>query len=193
MGEACLSSNTFYRSVSAPLDSIAMQSQHLAWYPLKVRSGGELSAAAALRIRGFDPYCPTQKERRRYSDRMKLVEAAVFPGYVFCQFDIRRKLSVITSPGVEYIVAFADPPTPVPEEEIVTIRRVIDAGAQATPYLARGQRVRVTHGALEGVEGILVRDASGDRLVISIELVNQSASLHIDIDEVCPVGRTTNS
>jgi transcription antitermination factor NusG len=120
---------------------------------------------------------------------MKVVEAAVFPGYVFCQFDVQHKVPVISSPGVEYILGFADGPTPVPETEIINLRRMIDAGASAIRSLAPGHRVRVTHGPLEGVEGVLVRDSAADRLVVSIELLNQGASLHIDQDDVSPVER----
>ena len=47
----------------------------------------------------------------------------------------------------------------------------------------------ICHGPLEGVEGILVRDSSGDRLVVSINLLNRGASLHISHDQVCPVGK----
>jgi len=189
MGEACLNSGTYTAGFLSSLNPASGQDQHFAWYVLKIRTGGELAAVAALRDRGFTPYCPTQKVRRRYSDRMKVVEAAVFPGYVFCQFDVRKRLPIVSCPGVEYILGFADGPTAIPEEELINIRRMIDAGASAVQSLACGQRVRVTHGALKGVEGILVRDTTGDRLVVSIELLNRGASLHVNHDEICPVGQ----
>lgn len=188
MGEACLD-NGIYRVAFLPsLSSAQMEHRGFPWYTLKVRSGGEPTAVAALRHRGFAPYCPMRKERRRYSDRMKIVDTAVFSGYVFCQFDLLKKLPIISSPGVEYIVGFADAPEPIPEEQLLNIWRMIEAGAQATRALAPGQRVRVIHGPLEGVEGILVRDATGNRLVVSIELLKQGAFLYIDEDEVRPVG-----
>ena len=190
MGEACLNSVT--RAAALPPTPTAEPLRHRAfsWYTLKVRSGGEPAAMAALRYLGFDPYCPMRKERRRYSDRMKVVDAAVFAGYVFCRFDAQHKLPIISSPGVEYIVGFSDGPTAVPEEEISNIRRMLDAGASPTRSLPRGQRVRVTHGPLRGVEGVLVRDAAGgDRLVVSIELLNQGAYIEIGQEEVCPIER----
>ena len=184
MGEACLGERTSLPLVPPILHSIEVGPQFPAWYALKVRTGGEFAAVAALRSRGFDPYCPTQKERRRYSDRMKVVETAVFPGYAFCKFDVQKKLPVVSSPGVEYIVGVAGVPTPIPEVEISNIRRVIDAGASASENFVQGQRVRVTHGPLAGVEGILIRDSRGDRLIVSIELLNQSACLHITQDQI---------
>jgi len=181
MGEARLSESAALAVLLPHFDSTATPSQSCNWYALKVRTGAELSTVTALRMRGFDPFCPTQKERRRYSDRMKAVETAVFPGYVFCKFDIQKKLPVVSAPGVEYIVGFAGSATPIPEVQIHHIRRMVKAGAGAslTDRFAQGQMVRVTHGPLEGVEGILVRDPRGDRLVVSIDLLHQSASLHI--------------
>lgn len=189
MGEACLQHSTCAAAVLPALPSSPLQDEDSAWYALKVRTGGEPGAVEALRYRGYAPYCPTQKERRRYSDRMKVVDATVFPGYVFCRFDAGRKVPVISSPGVEYIVGFGSGPVAIPEEELMNIRRMIDAGAAAVRSLAAGQRVRVTHGPLEGIEGNLVRDTAGNRLVVSIKLLNQGASLHINEDEVCPVGQ----
>ncbi len=186
MGEACVQRTCDAAGFILNSPAVTAQLECSRWYGLKVRTGGEMGAVAALRNRGFSPYCPTRKERRRYSDRMKVIEIAAFPGYVFCQFDVNHKLPIISSPGVEYIVGFADGPAPIPEEEIVNIGRMMDAGASPVTCLERGQRVRVTHGPLEGVEGVLIRDSAGARLVVSIELLNQGASLHISGDEVCP-------
>ena len=184
MGEACLAENTTIKSQPALLGSAAIEPGSFAWYALKVRTGGESSAAVALQNRGLDPYNPTYKERRRYSDRMKVVEKSVFPGYIFCEFDIQKKLPIVSSPGVEYIVGVAGTPAPVPEIEITNIRRVVAAGASESGPLLRGQRVRIAYGSLKGVEGILVRDARGAHLVVSINLLNRSAWLHIDQEQI---------
>jgi transcription antitermination factor NusG len=120
---------------------------------------------------------------------MKLVEVALFPGYVFCDFDIHKKLPIISCPGVEYIVGVSGIPTPISELEISYIQRMVEAGASAAQLLVRGQRVRVTHGPLEGVEGTLVRDQERDLLVVSIDLLNRSACLHIDQSKTCVVER----
>jgi transcription antitermination factor NusG len=185
MGEACLDYENRSAASLPNANLTAICSQALSWYALKVRTGGELSSMAALRARGYDPYCPTRKERRRYSDRMKAVDAAVFPGYLFCKFDAQKKVPILSTPGIEYIVGVAGAPVPLTDQEVDSIRRVVDAGGTATKYLTRGQRVRVTHGALEGVD--LMRDSDGDRLVVSINLLTRSASLQIDPDSVRPV------
>lgn len=158
-----------------------------AWYALKVRTGSEVNVAAKLLDRGVIPYCPIRKERRRYSDRMKVVSKAAFPGYLFCRFNINRKTSVISSPGVEYVLGVDGKATPVPDEELHHLARTISAGASPVFSMTPGQRVRVTHGPLRGVEGTLVRDDSGAKLVVSINLLSQGAALHLPEDQICPI------
>lgn len=185
MGEACRE----YSIYSEPCLPYSETSETLSdsdpWYAIRVRTGGELSALSVLQYRGFHPYCPIQKERRRYSDRMKVIEKPVFPGYLFCRFDAQKKVPILSSPGVQQIVGIAGSPIAIPEEQIRNIQRVIDAGGFATDYLKQGQRVRVIQGSLSGVEGILVRHADGERLVVSIDLLTRSACLHIDKHSVC--------
>jgi transcription antitermination factor NusG len=184
MGEACLQTN-----VAAVNSAVIANAATLCapWYAIRARSAGEATVVAALEARGFAPYCPTQKQRRRYSDRVKVVDTPIFPGYVFCQFELRQKAEILSSPGVQGIVGFANGPAAIPEEEILNCRRMVEAGATPTRSLTCGQRVRITRGSLAGVEGTLVRDSAGDRLVVSIHLLNQGTSLHVDKDAVCPV------
>jgi transcription termination/antitermination protein NusG len=186
MGEACLQ-NDNYAACQATFNPSVVLYRSYPWYALKVRTGSESTIMTVLRSRGFAPYCPTQKVHRRYSDRVKVVDTPVFPGYVFCQLDIQNKLPVISAPGVEYIVGFANGPIPIPERELINVRRMIESGASPIRSLARGRRVRVMCGVLEGIEGTLIRDQAGDQLVVSIELLNQGACLRIDEHAVCAV------
>jgi hypothetical protein len=50
-----------------------------------------------------------------------------------------------------------------------------------------GERVRVTRGSLEGVEGILVRKKNVCRLVLSVDMMAQSVAVEIDACDVEPV------
>lgn len=180
MGEACLRGDSKHTAASSVLAWPSGCQEGVAWYALKVRCGGEFTVMKALQLRGYSPYCPMRQERRRYSDRMKVVAVPVFPGYLFCRFDAQQKLPIVSTPGVDYILG-ANGPVAVKDIEVESIRRMVEAGAEVQPCLARGQRVRVSHGALEGVEGILARDAKGgEKLVVSINLLNQAVSLHID-------------
>lgn len=159
------------------------------WYALKVHTRSETDASSALKSLGFLSYCPTVPERRRYCDRMKTVTVPVFPGYVFCRFDLGRKSKVLNSIAVEYIVGFGAKPAAIPEEQIVSLRRVIDNGGASMPFLRAGQRVRVIHGALAGVEGILLKEPESEnsKLVLSVDILERSVSVTIQESYVAAV------
>jgi transcription antitermination factor NusG len=72
----------------------------------------------------------------------------------------------------------------VPEDEIAAIQRVMQAAIPVLshPYLHEGQRVRITHGPLAGVEGILVQTKpTKGLLVLSIDLLRRSIAVEVDV------------
>lgn len=53
------------------------------WYAVRVKPRFERVVCQNLAAKGFVSFLPTYKERRRWSDRVRLVELPLFPGYVF--------------------------------------------------------------------------------------------------------------
>ena len=161
----------------------------LPWYAVKVRTSAELRLSQSLTGRGCEVFLPSYMESRRYSDRIKKVEAALFPGYLFARLDIERRLPVLQTPGVEAIVGFGGKFEQVDEAEILAIRKAIGSGAKVVPwpYLKVGDRVRVHFGALEGVEGILVKEKGQERLILSVHILQRSISVEIDRSWVRPI------
>jgi transcription antitermination factor NusG len=55
---------------------------------------------------------------------------------------------------------------------------------QPHPYLTVGQRVRIQDGALQGLEGILLRVASDQSLIVSVDLIQRSVAIRLEGYEV---------
>src|ERR1700731_4817255 len=101
----------------------------LPWYAVQVRASGEPQVNAALENKGYEVFCPTYLKTRKYSDRLKNVQVALFSGYTFCRMEISKRLPVLVTAGVNGIVSFGGVLQPVPEEEIEKIRSAIKSGA----------------------------------------------------------------
>ncbi len=159
------------------------------WYAFKVHTGGELRLRTSLERKGFRIFLPTYLEVRKYSDRLKKVDAALYPGYLFSRLDAADRLPILTTPGVESVVSIGGVPQPVDDSEIDSILRVIDSGVCAVPwpFLRVGDRVRIIHGALSGVEGFLVRVRDKDRLVLSCNLLQRSIAVEMDRTYIKPI------
>ena len=159
------------------------------WFALKVRPRFERTVVAHLRYRGYDPFLPTYVVKRRWSDRVRSLELPLFPGYLFCQLDLRTRLPILTVPGVNFIVGIGRAPEPIDEQEIESLRTIVSSGLyyEPHPYLSAGQLVQVEHGALVGVVGRVMSQKSASRLIISIDLLMRSVSTEIDRSWVKPI------
>jgi transcription elongation factor/antiterminator RfaH len=153
------------------------------WYAVQTRSRHERIACQHLMMRGFSLYLPTIVETHVWSDRRKKVEVPLFPGYVFVRLIAHNewRVQVLRTPGVVRFVGGAPEGSPIPEEQIASVRAVVERKMAyvSHPFLKVGQRVRVCGGALEGVEGIFVKHNGSDTLVISVDAIQRSLSVSI--------------
>jgi transcription antitermination factor NusG len=159
------------------------------WYALKVRPRSESIVADHLSAKGYSPFLPTYQSRRRWSDRIKTIDLPLFPGYLFCQFDVNKRMPILTTPGVGSIVGLGPNPAPIETAEIESIRTVVSAGVAYTPhpYLKTGQVVRIERGALMGLHGMVTEVKNELRLILSVNLLMRSVSIEIDRTWVEPV------
>jgi len=165
------------------------------WFALRIRSKHERVASEHLRHRGYEEFSPTYKAETQWSDRKKVADRFLFPGYVFCRLDPNHRLPVLTIPGVVGIVGFGQGASPIPDSEIERIRMMTASGLLVTPwpYLEVGQLVVLERGPLAGLEGILEEVKGESRLVVSIQLLQRSVSTEIDRNWVRPLKKLPGS
>ena len=156
------------------------------WCAIHTRHQHEKSVAALLSRQGFEVFLPTYDTVRRWSDRKKQITLPLFPGYLFAVDEARRRLQVLSTPGVHIILTSGKVPAVIPNEEIAAIRRVVESPLRVEPhrFLKRGDAVRIKSGPLAGLEGIVSREKDSFRVVLSIELLGQSAAVEIDASSI---------
>jgi transcription antitermination factor NusG len=165
------------------------QGETTRWYALRTRSRHEKRVRDLLAGRGIEQLLPTVVRLSRWKDRKKEIEVPLFSGYCFARFPWQSKVSVLTMAGVVEIVGGGHRPEPVPDVEIEAIRKLMTSALRYDPhpYLCAGMIVEVTRGPLQGVRGILLRKEKHHRLVLSVHLIQQAASVEIDDGDVAPV------
>jgi transcription antitermination factor NusG len=160
------------------------------WYALYTRHQHEKAVAEALARKDFHVFLPLYEATHRWRDRLKKLSLPLFPSYVFVRGGLDRHLQMMTTPGVYSILACAGRAQSIPEEQIEAVRRMVEGPLRVEPhpFLKCGDRVRVTAGPLQGIEGILVRKKNLTRLVLSIEMLLKSVAVEIDACFVERVG-----
>jgi transcription antitermination factor NusG len=173
-----------------PADSLESCAQKgaLAWFALQVRTRHETAIAGFLQAKGYEQFLPLYSVKKRWSDRVRVIEAPLFPGYLFCRLDPQYRLPVLKTPGVIQIVGYNRVPAPIEETEIHGIQTLVASGlpTQPWPFLAAGDPVQIESGSLRGLKGIVVKLKENSRLVVSITLLRRSVAVEIDSALVQP-------
>ncbi len=162
------------------------------WYCLHTRSRHEEVVLHRLEDKRFQVFLPKLEVWSRRKDRRKKIQKALFPGYLFVheQLDPRHRLEILKTPGVVQILGNEEGPVPVAENQIESIKKILNGKAAVSPfpYLKEGQMVRVVEGPMKDCEGFLLKIKEGkERLIISLELLKRSVSVEIDGLSVEPI------
>jgi transcription antitermination factor NusG len=163
------------------------------WYALSVRTRFEKLVDTHLQGRGYETFLPTYLERRKWSDRTKSLVIPLFPGYIFCRFDINSRVPILMTSGVNFVVGAGRTPVAVDESEIANLRQAVGSGKPILrcPYKEVGETVEIEQGPLRGIRGTIVRIENVDRLVLSVSLLMRSVAVEIDPSSVKPVNHPT--
>ena len=161
------------------------------WYAVRTRSNFETRVAEGLFGKGIDQFVPCYEEVHQWKDRKKKVRVPLFPGYVFTRFQDspEMRISVMRTNGVVSILGHAGAIEPVPEHELAAVRTILAArvGCGPHPFLREGALVRVTRGALTGLEGLLVKIKNQARLVVSVSLLSRSVAAEVSARDIEPI------
>jgi transcription antitermination factor NusG len=174
--------------------AVNFESRREDWYAVQVRPRFEKVVAKHLQHKGYEEYLPLYRSRRRWSDRMKEVELPLFSGYIFCRFDIQNRLPILIVPGVLSIVGVGKIPIAVSNDEISSIRQVVQSGLEYEPwtFMKPGQIVSVERGPLAGLEGTVIEVKSNYRLILSVPLLQRSVAVEIDRDCVQAINNSAS-
>ena len=112
----------------------------------------------------------------------------LFPAYLFARIGRQDRAKVLNTPGVIRIVGNKQDYLSLPDHEINYLKEsLVQNKAEPCQGIVNGDRVRLKRGALQGIEGTLLRSNNGTKFILTIELINQHASIDINIDDVEPV------
>jgi transcription antitermination factor NusG len=126
------------------------------WLAVYTRPRWEKKVNQLLIEKGMESYCPLNKVRRKWSDRVKIIEEPLFKSYVFLKVNDEGRTAVRMTPGVINFVYWDGKPAVIREKEINAIKRFLNEyeNVEVRPMdLEVQQRVKITTGPLMDQEG----------------------------------------
>jgi transcription antitermination factor NusG len=141
------------------------------WYAIYSKPRWEKKVLDILTRKGLEAYCPMNKLRKKWSDRIKTVYEPLFKSYVFVHISEEEKLAVRMTEGVINFVYWLGKPAVIKQSEIDTIRKFLkeheDQGVEAIG-IEPGQKVKVQSGVLMDKEGKVIK-VMHNKVLVQIE------------------------
>jgi transcription antitermination factor NusG len=152
------------------------------WLAIYTRPRWEKKVDSLLKEKGIESYCPINKVKRKWSDRMKTIEEPLFKSYVFVKVDDAARTTVRMTNGVINFVYWDGKPAVVKDKEINTIKRFLDEHENVEVQsidVQLNERVKITGGPLMDQEGSVI-DIKRKMVKVAIDSIGYILVAYID-------------
>ena len=162
--------------------------ENMFWYAVKCKPHQERLAELHLKRAGITTLYPQIKEPKIVRRRRQLCINALFPGYLFAQFNVECDYrTVIYCRGVRDVVSFGANPAVVDEEMIQAIKDRLCNGCVTIPeaVFTPGQVVRIQEGPLRGMEAVFEMQMPGyQRAILLLRAISYQAKVTVDLEDI---------
>ena len=165
------------------------------WYAIYTRPRWEKKVNTLLMQKGVESYCPLNKVKRKWSDRIKTVEEPLFKSYVFVKIEDENRTQVRMTEGVVNFVYWNGKPAVIKEKEIRVIKRFLDDYENVEVVkidFKPEERVKVIAGPMMDQEGKVV-EVKNKMAKVSIDSLGYLLIAYIDKSKLVPAQQTNHN
>ena len=142
------------------------------WYALYTKPRWEKKIHKLLQQKGIESYCPLNKVRRQWTDRIKVIEEPLFKSYIFVKVEESMKTEVRYVDGVLNYVYWNGKPAVVKDEEIIEIKKFMSEYEDVevhTIVVKPADEVIINAGIMMGASGRILRVMGNNVVEVRIE------------------------
>jgi transcription antitermination factor NusG len=161
------------------------------WYAVYTKPRWEKKVNSLMMATGMDSYCPLNRVRKKWSDRVKWVEEPLFKSYVFVRVPDKELSNVRLVNGVVNFVYWLGKPAMVRDQEIEAIRNFLneyDEVAVIPVSLQTDSQVTIRRGAFMNKKAVVVKVLK-NKVQVVIESIGFSLVAVIDKSNIAMVER----
>lgn len=172
-------------------------SKNAYWYVVHTYSGHEQKVSNTLKQRIdslklsdkiLDIIIPTQEKIEIKEGKKSTVKEKIFPGYLLVNMimDDNSWLAVRTTPGITGFIGTSTKPTPLPEEEVRTIKRYMTMEApKFKTTFTEGEAIKITDGPFNEFLGTISEiDEEKGKIKVMVSVFGRETPVELDLLQV---------
>ncbi len=158
----------------------------MSWKVLYVASRCEKKVNTRLLQLGVESYVPLKRERKKWSDRIKLVATPMISGYVFVNVTEKNRDEVFKARGVVNYVRHGGTDAVVRQKEIDALKSIEEKGYHVEGtfdnVFTEGDLVEIKYGPFKGLRGKIKSNARESVCSVQIESIGYTLTVTIPIE-----------
>jgi len=155
----------------------------LTWKVLYVASRSEKKVNERLIQLGIESYLPLKREKRKWSDRTKLVITPMINGYVFVNVNEKNRDEVFKAQGVINYVRYNKGDASIRQIEIDALKSVEEKGyyveGEFGAKINQGDQVEIKYGPFKGLRGVVKSSLKESICSVQIESIGYTLTVRI--------------
>ncbi|MEL7005054.1 MAG: UpxY family transcription antiterminator [Bacteroidota bacterium] len=134
---------------------------------------------------GIDLYFPTHVEIRQWHDRRKKLEVPVFPSYLFAKIDAHDMVKVYGVSGFVRFLSTGNELDIISDERMESLQQLFSNDFEVSSIkIQRREKVKVINGPLIGLEGVILKDTEGSRVLVQMEVLNRFIKTELPVSDL---------
>lgn len=154
------------------------------WLAVRVFPRREKHVVKLLHNMGIESWIPLHERIRRYKRKVRKVQLPLITQYVFVHTHLESSGKILSVPGVIEFVSPSGEIDPIPEEEIVLMKRVVGEVSEVEVEPGKwnkGEKVEIVAGQLTGLIGRLVEWRGKQRLGIAMDQFRHTMIIEVPL------------
>lgn len=155
----------------------------MTWKVLYVASRSEKKVNQRLTDLGMESYVPVRVEKRKWSDRFKMVSMPMINGYVFVNVNEKDRDLVFKAQGVLNYVRYNGGDAVIRDIEITALRSIENKGyfveEVTQKQIKEGDKVEIKYGPFKGLFGSVRSIGKESIYTISIESIGFALTVKV--------------
>lgn len=163
-----------------PYPEIHPAADGFVWTILHARPRAEKKIREHYHKEGITIFLPLRHKEHRYGNRVREFWSPLFPGYVFGRFPEKQVHTIRQNQHVANVLTVVHQDALV--HQLQQLKRAVQSGEllDVMPYIEAGKTVRIISGPFKGVEGVVQQVADKTRVMVGIEMIQQSVAMWVD-------------
>ena len=165
------------------LPTVAGMSE-LAWFVAHMRPRCEKKLVAFCEKEGMEAVLPCYRSVRKYRGKTVTFHKPLFPGYVFTRITKAHKSTLAQNEHVARVLAVFDQEQFAGQLE--DILQALETGLEIklAPEIGPGHRVRIKHGALQGMEAWVEERHGMSTVLLRLDFIGQAAAVKLPAEDL---------